>query len=549
MTAEIRGTGIGSGIAQGPVAIMASALEAPTSAPSSRTPDEEKTAVAAAVSAVAAELNARGERAGGSAQDVLEAQAMMAEDPTLEELVHAKIDEGSTGEYAVYTSFNEFAEQLKEMGGYLGERAADLADVAQRIIAHLRGVSAPGVPEPGHPFVLVAPDLAPADTALLDLDQVLAVVTTDGGPTSHTAILAREKGIVAVVGTGEAEFVEGQTVIVDASQDLVIADPSDEQLADAAQRAADRAAAQNAPITPGALADGTAVPLLANLGSPAGASDAIALGAEGVGLFRTEFLFLSSDEAPSVESQKASYVELLSAFDGKKVVVRALDAGADKPLPFLTDDSEENPALGRRGIRALAHRENILRDQLTALAQADAETNADLWVMAPMIATVDETEYFVSLAKELGLKTTGVMVEVPSAAILATEVLAIADFASIGTNDLVQYTMAADRLLGSVAHLQSPWHPAALRLIQMVADGGKANDKPVGVCGEAAADPLLAVVLVGLGVNTLSMSPSALADVRAELKKHTLEDAQRIAAAALATGNADGAKAAARAAA
>jgi len=549
VTAEIRGTGIGSGIAQGPVAIMASALEAPTSAPSSRTPDEEKTAVAAAVSAVAAELNARGERAGGSAQDVLEAQAMMAEDPTLEELVHTKIDEGSTGEYAVYTSFNEFAEQLKEMGGYLGERAADLADVAQRIIAHLRGVSAPGVPEPGHPFVLVAPDLAPADTALLDLDQVLAVVTTDGGPTSHTAILAREKGIVAVVGTGEAEFVEGQTVIVDASQDLVIADPSDEQLADAAQRAADRAAAQNAPITPGALADGTAVPLLANLGSPAGAADAIALGAEGVGLFRTEFLFLSSDEAPSVESQKASYVELLSAFDGKKVVVRALDAGADKPLPFLTDDSEENPALGRRGIRALAHRENILRDQLTALAQADAETNADLWVMAPMIATVDETEYFVSLAKELGLKTTGVMVEVPSAAILATEVLAIADFASIGTNDLVQYTMAADRLLGSVAHLQSPWHPAALRLIQMVTDGGKANDKPVGVCGEAAADPLLAVVLVGLGVNTLSMSPSALADVRAELKKHTLEDAQRIAAAALATGNADGAKAAARAAA
>ena len=549
MTAEFRGTGIGSGIAQGPVAIMASALEAPTSAPSSRTPEEEKTAVAAAVSAVAAELNARGERAGGSAQDVLEAQAMMAEDPTLEELVHGKIDEGATGEYAVYTSFHEFAEQLKELGGYLGERAADLADVAQRIIAHLRGVSAPGVPEPGHPFVLVAPDLAPADTALLDLNQVLAVVTTDGGPTSHTAILAREKGIVAVVGTGEIDLAEGQTVIVDASQDLVVADPSEEQLAEAAQRAADRAAAQAAPITPGALADGTAVPLLANLGSPSGAADALALGAEGVGLFRTEFLFLSSDEAPSVESQKASYVEMLTAFEGKKVVVRALDAGADKPLPFLTDDSEENPALGRRGIRALAHRENILRDQLTALAQADAETNADLWVMAPMIATVDETEYFTSLAKELGLKTTGVMVEVPSAAILATELLKTADFASIGTNDLVQYTMAADRLLGSVAHLQSPWHPAALRLIQMVADGGKANGKPVGVCGEAAADPLLAVVLVGLGVNTLSMSPSALADVRAELKKHTLEDAQRIAAAALATGNADGAKAAARAAA
>ncbi|MGO1838600.1 MAG: phosphoenolpyruvate-utilizing N-terminal domain-containing protein, partial [Candidatus Microbacterium stercoravium] len=170
---------------------MAAGLEPPSDAPSTRTPDEEKQAVAEAISATAAELNARGERAGGSAQDVLEAQAMMAEDPTLEETVHEKIDAGATGEYAVYTAFDEFAEQLKELGGYLGERAADLADVAQRVIAQLRGVAAPGVPEPGHPFVLVAEDLAPADTALLDLDQVLAVVTTEGGPTSHTAILAR----------------------------------------------------------------------------------------------------------------------------------------------------------------------------------------------------------------------------------------------------------------------------------------------------------------------------------------------------------------------
>src|SRR5690606_6304000 len=417
---------------------------------------------------------------------IFEAQAMMAEDPTLLEQVHERIDQGATAEYAVHVAFAAFAEQLKALGGYLGERAADLADVAQRVIAHLRGVQAPGVPDPGHPFVLVAADLAPADTALLDLDQVLAVVTTDGGPTSHTAILAREKGIVAVVGTGEASFTEGETVIVDAANDAVVTDPTDEQLAEAAERAAARAAAAAAPVTPGALADGTAVPLLANLGSPDGAAEALELGAEGVGLFRTEFLSLSSDEAPSVESQKESYRRLLEAFAGKKVVVRVLDAGADKPLPFLTDVEEENPALGRRGIRALQHREQILRDQLTALAQADAETDADLWVMAPMVATVDETEYFTSLAKELGLKTTGVMVEVPSSALLAEEILRHADFASIGTNDLVQYTMAADRLLGSVAHLQSPWHPATLRLIKMVADGGAVNGKPVGVCGEAA---------------------------------------------------------------
>ncbi|WP_221585447.1 phosphoenolpyruvate--protein phosphotransferase [Microbacterium sp. G2-8] len=546
---EIHGTGIGQGVAQGPVARMAAGLAPPSEAPSTRTPDEEKASVAEAVAAVAAELNARGERAGGSARDVLEAQAMMAEDPTLEETVHARIDQGATGEHAVHTAFAEFAEQLVALGGYLGERAADLADVAQRVIAHLRGVAAPGVPEPGHPFVLVATDLAPADTALLDLDQVLAVVTTEGGPTSHTAILAREKGIVAVVGTGQADLADGQAVIVDAENGLVIADPTDAQLADAAARAADRAAVANAPITPGALADGTAVPLLANLGSPEGAAEAIALGAEGVGLFRTEFLFLSSEEAPSVESQKSSYRQMLEAFAGRKVVVRALDAGADKPLPFLTDADEENPALGRRGIRALQHRENVLRDQLTALAQADAETDADLWVMAPMVATVDETEYFTALAKELGLKTVGVMVEVPSSAVLAEEILRTADFASIGTNDLVQYTMAADRLLGSVAHLQSPWHPAALRLIKMVADGGAANGKPVGVCGEAAADPLLAVVLVGLGVQSLSMSPSALADVRAELLTRTLDDAKRIAEAALRTANADAAKTAARGAA
>ncbi len=549
MSAEIRGTGVGLGSASGPVAVMAAALEPPSDAKSTRTPDDEKAAVAEAVSAVAAELNDRGERAGGSARDVLEAQAMMAEDPTLEELVAARIDGGATGEYAVYAAFAEFAEQLKEVGGYLGERAADLADVAQRIIAHLRGVPAPGVPEPGHPFVLVATDLAPADTALLDLDQVLAVVTLEGGPTSHTAILAREKGIVAVVGAAEADLSDGQTVIVDAAQDLVIVDPSDAQIAEAEQRAADREAARNAPITPGALADGTEVPLLANLGSTDGAAEAIELGAEGVGLFRTEFLFLSSDEAPSVADQQESYRQLLGAFAGKKVVVRVLDAGADKPLPFLTDDDEENPALGRRGIRALAYREQILRDQLTALAQADAETEADLWVMAPMVATVDEAEYFTSLAKELGLKTAGVMVEVPSSALLAEDILRQTDFASIGTNDLVQYTMAADRLLGSVAHLQSPWHPGVLRLIKMVADGGSANGKPVGVCGEAAADPLLAVVLVGLGVDTLSMSPSALADVRAELKKYTLEDARRLAEAATAASNADAAKDAARAAA
>ncbi|MBD8022282.1 phosphoenolpyruvate--protein phosphotransferase [Microbacterium gallinarum] len=553
---ELRGVGIGLGVAQGPVARMAEPLPAPSDAPSALAPGEEKARVTEAVAAVARELEQRGAQAGGAAQDVLEAQAMMAEDPSLADEVAARVDQGKTAEFAVFDAFASFRDQLTALGGYLGERAADLDDVAQRVIARLRGEPAPGVPDPGHPFVLVAKDLAPADTALLDLDKVLALVTTEGGPTSHTAILAREKSIVAVVGAVEATGLrEGETVIVDAAAGVVTTDPTPDELERAQHRAEDRAAASSAPITDGALADGTPIPLLANLGKPEGAADAVALGAEGVGLFRTEFLFLSSAQAPTVEQQREAYTQLLSAFPGKKVVVRVLDAGADKPLAFLNDAHEENPALGLRGIRALRASEDILREQLTALAEADAATRqtpegpADLWVMAPMVATVEETAYFTDLARDYGIKTAGVMVEVPSSALLADRILAHADFASIGTNDLTQYTMAADRLLGSVASLQDPWHPAVLRLIREVGDAGRVHGKPVGICGEAAADPMLAVVLVGLGATSLSMAPTALADVRATLLQHSLDDARVIAEAALAATDAASARTAAHAAA
>jgi len=549
---RIHGVGIGLGVAQGPVARMAAPLPPPADDPSTIGAEAETARVTEALAAVARELEERGEQAGGDARDVLEAQAMMAEDPTLMDEVSQRLARGATAEWAVHDAFAAFRETLKAVGGYLGERAADLDDVAQRVIARLRGVPAPGVPDPGHPFVLVATDLAPADTALLDLDKVLALVTSEGGPTSHTAILARAAGIVAVVGAADAaELADGETVIVDAAAGVVTADPAPEELERAARRAADRAAAASAPITPGALADGTPVPLLANLGDPAGAAQAVDLGAEGVGLFRTEFLFLSSGRAPTVAEQRAAYEQVLSAFRGAKVVARVLDAGADKPLAFLNDAHEENPALGLRGLRALRANEDILREQLTALAEADAAVRAggeaaDLWVMAPMVATVEETEYFVALAREYGIRTAGVMVEVPSSALLADRILRHADFASIGTNDLTQYTLAADRLLGSVAGFQDPWHPAVLRLVQEVGRAGAAHGRPVGICGEAAADPLLAVVLVGLGATSLSMAPTALADVRASLRTHTLDDARRIADAALAADDADAARDAAR---
>ncbi|SFR85190.1 phosphoenolpyruvate--protein phosphotransferase [Agromyces sp. CF514] len=547
---QLRGTGVGGGIAVGTVVRMSDPLPEPPDRPSGLTPEAELERARTSLAATAADLAERGREAGGAAKDVLEAHALMAADPSLATEVETRVRSGSTAERAVFDAFVGYRDMLAGMGGYLAERAADLDDVSQRVRAHLAGVQAPGVPAPGHPFVLVARDLSPADTATLDLEQVQALVTAEGGPTSHTAILAREKSIVAVVGVAQAlSLSDGDLVVVDAGSDTVIASPDPEELAEAERRIGARAARAEAPIEPGRLSDGTPVPLLANLGSADGAAEAVRLGAEGVGLFRTEFLFLDADRAPTVDEQRSEYVRLLSAFPGRKVVVRVLDAGADKPLAFVNDDVEPNPALGLRGIRALRVAEAVLRDQLTALAQADAETEAELQVMAPMIATVEETGFFVGLARELGVGVAGVMVETPSAALIADRVLAIADFASIGTNDLTQYTMAADRLLGSVASLQDPWHPAVLRLIGEVGDAGAKAGRPVGICGEAAADPLLALVLVGLGATSLSMSPSAIADVRASLLEFDRADVASLARTALAADGAAEARAAVRAAA
>lgn len=546
---ELHGVGVGRGIATGPILRMPDPLPEPEAAKHAGDAEAEYATVQASLAAVAEELAAKGATAGGEAQAVLEAASMMAQDPTLVDDVKARIDAGTTGERAVHEAFAAFQEILVGMGGYMAERATDLGDVAQRIIANLRGVSAPGVPTSDTPFILVAPDLAPADTALLDLDKVLGLVTRDGGPTSHTAILARSKSIPAIVGvTGALDLTDGTVVILDAAAGLVTSDPSDAAIADAEARISARAAASTIPIVDGALADGTKVPLLANVGSPKDGPEAVALGAEGVGLFRTEFLFLDSKTAPTVKDQQEKYTELLSYFPGKKVVVRALDAGADKPLSFLNSAHEENPALGLRGLRALRASEQILLDQLTALKGAQDATEADLWVMAPMVADAEETKYFVKLGKALGLKTVGVMAEVPSLAVMADQVLAAADFVSIGTNDLTQYTLAADRMLGSVASYQDPWHPAVLRLVKMLGDAGTAAGKGVGICGEAAADPQLAVVLVGLGATTLSMTPAALADVRAELATVTVEQARAKADAALAAATASEARAAAAAA-
>ena len=298
---------------------------------------------------------------------------------------------------------------------------------------------------------------------------MLALVTAEGGPTSHTAVLARAMGIPAIVACpGAATLTDGITVLVDAGAGRVVVEPDAAQRARAVATGPAARAERNAPESsgPGQTADGHRVALLANIGRPEDAAAAVAAGAEGVGLFRTEFGFLDSQVAPDEVSQHAAYRAVFEAFPGRRVVVRVLDAGADKPLAFLNPVAEPNPALGRRGLRALRAMPAVLDTQLAAIASAAAATAAEVWVMAPMVAEPEEAAWFVGRAAEHGLTMAGVMVEVPSAALLAEEVLEVCAFASLGTNDLAQYALAADRQVGGLAALQDPWHPALLRLVQ-----------------------------------------------------------------------------------
>ncbi len=277
----------------------------------------------------------------------------------------------------------------------------------------------------------------------------------------------------------------------------------------------------------------------------AGARAAAAAHAEGVGLLRTELAFLGHSEEPPVEEQAAGYAAVFEAFPGRKVVVRTLDAGSDKPLAFATPADEANPALGVRGLRTTRLNPGILTRQLDAVQQAAAATGAAPWVMAPMVSTVVEAAEFAALVRERGM-VPGVMVEVPSVALLADRFLEHLDFLSIGTNDLSQYTLAADRLSGDLADLTDPWQPALLRMVQLTAEAGQRTGKPVGVCGEAAADPLLACVLVGLGITSLSCAASSVAGVGAKLGTVTLATCQRAAEVALAADDPQAARAAVR---
>lgn len=549
METTLRGVGVSHGVAIGEVRHMGTAvLEPPTAQITEADVSQEQSRARQAAEAVAADLVARGNLAGGEAQAVLEAQAMMARDPELLADTDRRIAVGSTAERAVYDAFAAYRALFASRGDLFAGRVADLDDVRNRVVARLLGVPVPGVPDSAEPYVLVARDLAPADTALLDPSLVLGFVTEEGGPTSHSAILARALGVPAVVALpGAVALPEGTVLAVDGSTGAVTVDPSEESRARVAEAAAERRAALATVTGPGATSDGHKVPLLANIGRPADVAAALAAGAEGVGLLRTEFLFLDNHgRAPGPEEQMEAYRQVLTAFPEGRVVVRVLDAGADKPLHFLNPADEPNPALGVRGLRTLLDHPEVLRTQLTALARAAEGLPVYLEVMAPMVADRADARAFSAACREAGLQAKfGAMVEVPAAALRARSVLQEVEFLSLGTNDLAQYAFAADRQVPAVSRLQDPWQPALLDLVAMSADAARAEGKSCGVCGEAAADPLLACVLAGLGITSLSMGASAIAAVRSTLAQHTLAQCERAAAAARAEDSAAQARTAA----
>jgi phosphotransferase system enzyme I (PtsI) len=529
---ELVGRGVSAGLVCAPVLRLVPAAATDVhDAADAGTEEERLGRIVAALEAVARDMEERVTGAQPAAVEVLQMTAELARDPALASAAASHLGRGCSAEGALDAAVEDFCVQLDALGGYVAERVTDLRDVRDRATAHLHGAAQPVVPKPGYPYILAARDLSPADTATLGESDVIGILTEEGGPTSHTAILARSLGLPAVVACdGAAAIPEGTVVVLDGSTGCVELAP-DEARREAVRR---ELAAPSGPTAtgPGRTRDGHPVGLLANIGTVADAERAAAYDGEGVGLFRTEFLFLNRGERPDLAEQTAIYSRVFDLFGGRPVTVRTLDAGSDKPIAFLQLQPEENPALGVRGIRLATTDRAHLVDQLTALGHAQQATGVRLKVMAPMVSTAEEAQDFVRTARAAGLTEVGVMIEVPAAALRATDILAAVDFVSIGTNDLSQYTFAADRMVSSLGHLLDPWQPALLDLIATVGSAAQAAAKPVGVCGEAAADPLFAAVLVGLGITSLSMAAPALQGVRDQLAVLPLSLCQEMASAA-----------------
>ena len=478
------------------------------------------------------------ENLGEEEAQVFEAHLTILADPELLGQIKDKIKNDKVNAEAALKSVTDmFIEMFEAMtdNAYMQERAGDIRDVTKRIMSHLLGVTLPNPALIQEEVIIVAHDLTPSDTAQLDRNYVKGFITDIGGRTSHSAIMSRTLEIPAVVGSGSAttDIQEGEMVIIDGINGVALVDPTDAELADYKQKAADFAAQKEEwarlKDAKSVSADGKEVLLGANIGTPDDVSGANDNGAEAVGLFRSEFLYMNSNELPTEDEQYEAYKAALEGMNGKQVVVRTMDIGGDKELPYLPLPEEQNPFLGYRAIRICLNRQDIFRTQLRALLRASKYGR--LAIMFPMIATVQEFKDAKAIFEEekanlvaSGVEVSddiqvGMMMEIPAAAMIADKLAKYADFFSIGTNDLIQYSMAADRGNERVSYLYQPYNPSILRLIKNIIDASHKEGKWTGMCGEMAGDQIAVPLLLGLGLDEFSMSATSILKTRSLIKK------------------------------
>jgi phosphocarrier protein FPr len=518
-------------------------------------PADEWRRLQAAVAAAGDEIDALHRRAveqvGRDEAAIFEAHLLFLEDPTTLEATRALIFDESLNAEAAWQ--RETTALVAAFAGledeYMQARAADIEDVGQRVLRQLMGVESPSL-DFAEPSILIAADLTPSDTARLNPERVLAICTELGGATAHSAILARALGIPAVVGLGHAvwRIDEGQRVAVDGNAGLLLASPDEAQWAELTERRdAWRAARQQAKAMGQAAAvttDGYHVHIAANIGGPNDIGPALEYGAEGVGLFRTEFLFMDRREAPGEAEQLEAYRRAARLMGDRPLIIRTLDVGGDKPLPYLDLGQEANPFLGWRAIRFCLQRPDIFLPQLRAILRAGVDDEGrprEVKIMFPMVGAVAELRaakvMLAQAREELRVEgvpfrqdmEVGIMIEVPSAVAVADQLAREVDFFSIGTNDLTQYVMAADRGNARVAGLASAFQPAVLRMVRDAAAAAHAAGIWIGMCGELAGDPLATPVLLGLGLDELSMSAPAIPAVKEAVRGLAMAEARRIA--------------------
>jgi multiphosphoryl transfer protein len=551
----LRGVPASAGLAFGPAHHLHGATAPPLDRPADD-PQHERDrlgeGIAAARTAIERDRDTVATRAGNAEAAIFDAHLALLDDEAMLEPAQEAIEAGATAERAWYDAAQQVAGIYRALEEpLLQERAADVLDVGRRVVSALTGGGDEAFDRTG---IVIAGELTPGDAATLDPGLVTGIATAHGTATAHAAILARALGLPAVVGLGDAilQISDGTTVLIDGEAGTLEVDPPDDTKRDATERRerADqrRASARERAHETGATRDGTRIEVFANLGSAGEAARAVELGAEGVGLLRTEFLFLDRAELPDEDEQAATLREIAVALDGRPLVVRTLDAGADKPLPALPMPPEANPFLGVRGIRLTLERPEVLLTQLRAILRVAAEH--PLKVMLPMVATLDEIQAARGALEQARADTGmdaplefGIMVEVPAAALTATRLAEHVDFFSLGTNDLTQYTMAAERGDERLAPLLTGPQPAVLRLVKETVQAAAAHGRWVGVCGELAGDPASALLFAGLGVTELSMAPALIPEAKAALRGVDLKQARAAAEAALATDSAAAARA------